>query len=331
VRGKRQASLVEMPTPSWDGADMACITTLTLNPAIDGAAGVDAVRHTVKLRTHGQRFDPGGGGINVARVIARLGGDVQAVYLAGGVTGPLLDGLVDRAGVPHRRLPIAGDTRISLVVREDGSGHEYRFVPEGPVVSADEAAAALAEVAALDCEWLVLSGSLPRGLDADFMAEIVRTAVARGQQVVLDTSGPALAACLAVGGICFAKPSLEELEALAGGPLRDASTLLAAARRVVEAGGARMLAVTLGGDGGLLVTREGELRLPALPVPHASAVGAGDSFTAAMTWALASGRDAETAFRLGMAAGAAAVMTPGTDLAHANDIVQLAASLGIAL
>nr|MCU0892564.1 PfkB family carbohydrate kinase [Sandarakinorhabdus sp.] len=118
---------------------MPCITTLTLNPAIDGAAGVDAVQHTVKLRTHGQRFDPGGGGINVARVIARLGGDVQAVYLAGGVTGPMLDGLVARAGVPHRRLPIAGDTRISLVVREDTSGHEYRFVPEGPDVSTAEA------------------------------------------------------------------------------------------------------------------------------------------------------------------------------------------------
>ena len=310
---------------------MACIATLTLNPAIDGAAGVDHVAHTVKLRTHGQRFDPGGGGINVARVIARLGGEVEAIYLAGGVTGPLLDGLVARAGVARRRLPIAGDTRISLVIREDASGHEYRFVPEGPEVTAAESAAALADVAALDCEWLVLSGSLPRGLDADFMAQIVRTAVARGQQVVLDTSGPALAACLAVGGICLAKPSLDELEALAGGPLPDAGALAAAARRVVDAGGARMLAVTLGGDGGLLVTREGELRLPALPVRHASAVGAGDSFTAAMTWALANRRDPETAFRLGLAAGAAAVMTPGTDLAHADDIRRLAASIGVQL
>lgn len=310
---------------------MPCITTLTLNPAIDGAAGVGHVQHTVKLRTHGQRFDPGGGGINVARVIARLGGDVQAIYLAGGITGPMLDGLVARAGVPHRRLPIAGDTRISLVMREDASGHEYRFVPEGPEVTVVEAEAALAAVAALDCEWLVLSGSLPRGLDAGFMARIVKTAVARGQQVVLDTSGPALAACVAVGGILFAKPSLEEMEQLAGAPLRDAGALEAAAKAIIANGGAQMLAVTLGGDGGLLVTRDGALRLPALPVPHASAVGAGDSFTAAMTWALAGGRDVQTAFRLGMAAGAAAVMTPGTDLAHAADIVQLAASIGVTL
>jgi 6-phosphofructokinase 2 len=310
---------------------MPCITTLTLNPAIDGAAGVDAVQHTVKLRTHGQRFDPGGGGINVARVIARLGGDVQAVYLAGGVTGPMLDGLVARAGVPHRRLPIAGDTRISLVVREDTSGHEYRFVPEGPDVSTAEAEAALAAVAALDCAWLVLSGSLPRGLNADFMVRIVKTAVARGQQVVLDTSGPALAACLAQGGILFAKPSLEEMEQLAGTPLREAGALEAAARAVIAAGGAQMLAVTLGGDGGLLVTKDGALRLPAVKVALASAVGAGDSFTAAMTWALAMGRDPQTAFRIGMAGGAAAVMTPGTDLALADDIIRLATSLGVTL
>lgn len=310
---------------------MARIVTLTLNPAIDGASAADRVVPTIKIRTSPLRLDPGGGGINVARVLARLGAEVEALYLAGGVTGHLLDGLVARVGLSHQRIQIMGETRMSLVVRERQGGQEYRFVPEGPELAAAEAAAVVERVAGLDCDWLVLSGSLPRGVAPDYLAGLVAAARRRGIRVVVDTSGPALAATLAAGGVTLAKPSLEEMVQLVGHPLPTAGDLLAAAGAVVAAGGAQMLVVSMGKDGALLVADGVAEQLPALPVPVKSAVGAGDSFVAAMLWGLAQGRPLAEAFRLGMAGGAAAVMTPGTELAMAADIARLAGQLGVRL
>jgi 6-phosphofructokinase 2 len=159
----------------------ASVATLTLNPAIDGSSETDAVRHTVKVRTRAERFDPGGGGINVARVLERLGTPAEAICLAGGATGPLLGSLLERVGLRHRLLPISGDTRISMVVREQASGLEYRFVPEGPEVSEAEWAQVLELVRSLDCGWLVLSGSLPRGVPEDFYARIARGSFSAGR------------------------------------------------------------------------------------------------------------------------------------------------------
>ena len=116
---------------------MAAIVTLTLNPAIDGACEADAVHPTRKICTKNDRYNAGGG-INVARVVSRLDGDVRAVYLAGEATGIVLDELLDAAGIERLRVPIAGHTRTSLNVFERASGQEYRFVPEGPMVSAAE-------------------------------------------------------------------------------------------------------------------------------------------------------------------------------------------------
>lgn len=308
---------------------MTDIVTLTLNPSIDLASEAETVRPTHKVRTRSERFDPGGGGINVARVLARLGSDVQALYLAGGVTGPVLAGLLARTGTPHRALPVAGDTRVSLAVHERSSGQEYRFVPQGPQVSPAECAQCLALLQAEPCRWLVLSGSLPPGAPAGFYAEAVAALQGRGTRVVLDTSGAALKATLDAGGVYLVKPSWGELEELMGRPLRDPPALQAAAQGIVARGSAQVVAVSLGRDGALLAHAGGVLRLPALPVQARSAVGAGDSFVAAMTHGLALGLPLEQAFRLGLAGGTAAVLTPGTDLCHAADVWRLAAELGV--
>lgn len=308
---------------------MPRIATLTLNPTIDGSSEADTVQHTHKVRTRNERFDAGGGGINVARVLARLGNPVEAVYLAGGVTGPVLDGLLGLAGLNCRRIAIAGDTRISLAVHERQSGKEYRFVPQGPLISEAEGADCLAEIERLDCDWLVLSGSLPRGLADDFYARAGQNAKQRGIRVALDTSGPALKAALAGGNVDLVKPSLGEMEQLVGRKLPDRDAIAAAARSIVDSGAAAIVAVSCGHEGAVLVHREGALALPALPVEVRSAVGAGDSFMAGMTHGLIRGWPVESAFRLGIAAGTAAVLSPGTDLCQRDEVVRQAARLGL--
>ena len=107
---------------------MTRIVTLTLNPAIDNSCEAERVCPTEKTRTFDERIQPGGGGINVAQVLKRLGADVHAIFLGGGVTGLVLDHLLDRSGVSHHRIPIADDTRVSLTVFE-------RSYPKAPNLS----------------------------------------------------------------------------------------------------------------------------------------------------------------------------------------------------
>ncbi|TPE52748.1 1-phosphofructokinase family hexose kinase [Amaricoccus solimangrovi] len=306
---------------------MKPIVTLTLNPAIDGACETDLVRPTHKIRTRGDAYHPGGGGINVARVIRELGGRTTAVYLAGGATGSVLDELMAGAGLVGTRVPIAGHTRISLTVFEASTGQEYRFVPEGPEVSPAEWLACLETVDELDFDWLVISGSGPRGLPPDCFVTLTQRARDRGARVVLDSSGPALKASLEAGGLTLIKPSLGELRALTGLPLEDRDEVAEVAREIVESGRAEIVAVTMGHEGALLASREANLSRAAPDVPVRSATGAGDSFVGAMTLALAEGKGPRTAFLVGMAAGSASVMHPGTDLCRRADVERLHAAL----
>lgn len=302
---------------------MTPIATLTLNPAIDSACEADEVRPIRKVRTRNERFDPGGGGINVSRVVRELGGDALALYLAGGATGPVLDALIDAHRVPRRRIDIAGATRISNTVFETSSSCEFRFVPEGPVVSAEELARCIAALRDTPFEWLVASGSLPRGARSSFYVDIVEIVRERGARLVLDTSGEGLKQAVARGGVHLAKPSLGEFEGLVGRKLPDPREQEHAAAELVASGRVALLAVTLGHEGALLADADGVFRMPALPVEAKSAVGAGDSFVAAMALALAQGRPVREAFVRGVAAGTAAVLTPGTELCRRADVDRL--------
>jgi 6-phosphofructokinase 2 len=302
---------------------MRSIVTLTLNPAIDGACEAQAVGPTHKIRTSNDRYNPGGGGINVARVVKRLGGKALAVYMAGGATGAVMDSLLDEHDIDRCRIDITGHTRISLNVHERTSGLEYRFVPEGPEISAAEVQACVDAMATIYCDFLVISGSVPRGAPPALYADLAATCVKRGARIVLDTSGPALGAALGGGNIFLVKPSRGELEKLVGRSLRTISDIETAARNLIATGQCENIAVTLGHEGALLVHKGGTFHLPALPVNASSAVGAGDSFVGGMVFALASGNSIEDAFRLGLAAATATVLSPGTDLCQKTDVDRL--------
>jgi len=303
------------------------IVTLTMNPSVDIASDADAVRPVRKVRTRDETFDPGGGGVNVSRVLRELGADTLAVVTAGGVSGRLLEELLDGGGVPRVSIRTEGRTRVSYTVHDLGAKQEYRFVPEGPVLAEDEWKAALAALETAEGRWIVASGSLPRGVPEDFYARAAVATSRRDQHFVLDTSGAPLRAALG-HGLTLIKPSRGEFEALMGEPLNTPEAQEAAALRLVREGAAGLVAVTLGHEGAILAESSGALRLPALDVPALGAVGAGDSFLAAMVCALSRGESPREAFALGMAAGAAAVMRPGTAHPRAEDVEALRRRIG---
>lgn len=305
------------------------IVTLTLNPSVDVACEAEAVRPIRKTRTFIKALDPGGGGVNVSRVVRELGGDTLAVVTVGaGAAGSFLVELLAAAGVPHRAVPVRGRTRITQVVQDLSSGLEYRFVPEGPALEEAEWRGALAALAEEPGGWVVLSGSLPRGVPDDTWARAIQEARASGRKVVLDSSGPALRAALdAGGGVELVKPSQGEFEALLGRELREADAIAAAAAALARSGAARLVAVTLGHRGAVLASAERSWRLPAPDVPVRGASGAGDSFIAAMTLALARGDSPEDAFAWGSAAGGATVAASGTAHARRAEVEALYAEM----
>jgi len=302
---------------------MKAIDTITVNPTIDVAYELDRLVPVRKLRASAARHDPGGGGLNVARVFVRLGGNARCHYMAGGASGEALDALLDLHQLVVAKTAIAAETRLSTTVFERATGQEYRIVAPGPDIADTEWRAFLDRLEQTESAYIVASGSLARGLPDDFYARIARIAHKKGARFVLDSSGRGLLGGLSEGGVYLVKPNLEELRDLAGSPLHAEEDIAQAAREIVARGDAHHLAVTMGEQGAMLVNGHGVYRMLALPVETVSTVGAGDSFVAAMVHALADGRDLREAFRFGAAAGAAAVSTPGTDLARAEDIARI--------
>lgn len=303
---------------------MIPIVTFTPNPAVDISTSVERIAPTSKLRCAAARHDPGGGGINVARVVQRLGGEVTAIYPRGGATGQLLSRLVERERIVSETSEIAEETRQDFSVHEDASGKQFRFVLPGPTLAESEWRTCLEKLDtfASRAGFVVASGSLPAGTPSDFYARACRIVKSRQRKFVLDTSGPALKDSLAEG-VYLVKPNLRELSEAVGERLGDEVAWARACAALVKGRRAEIVALSLGHRGALLVDRDRAIRAEPLRITPLSSVGAGDSFLGAIMWGLAAGFDLEYALRLGVAAGSSAVLNPGTELAHAEDTRRL--------
>ncbi|MCW3148816.1 1-phosphofructokinase family hexose kinase [Stutzerimonas stutzeri] len=304
---------------------MTRIATLTLNPAMDLAVSTPRVVATDKLRCSRPRHDPGGGGINVARVVKILGGESLAVYPAGGPFGDLLRRALDELNLAHLPVAIAGDTRESFTVDEEATGLQYRFVLPGPSLSEQERQGCLAALRGLHPApgYLVVSGSFTPGIGAAFFDELLALAAQVGARLVVDLSGEPLLYAAQRGGAYLIKPSLNELATLMGRPLEREAEQEAALRELIQRGAAEIIVLSLGAQGALFACGERLERLPSPQVPVVSAVGAGDSMLGAIVHALAQGRELGEAVRYGAAAGAATVMRPGTQLCLREDVERL--------
>jgi 6-phosphofructokinase 2 len=297
------------------------IITITPNPAIDVSTSIGKIAPFTKLRCTPAHKDPGGGGINVARVVKRLGGQVAAIYPAGGVTGQLLSRLLEREGAQSIAIPAAEETREDFTVFEEATKQQYRFVMPGAPLSEPEWQECLRSLANVEPRpnFVVASGSLPPGIPEDFFGQVARVAKRMDAKVIVDSSGPALRAALKEG-LYLIKPNLREFQDLTGTDSADESSLIKAARDLIDRGLVKLVALTLGPRGALFISRDRAFRADGLPIKPASVVGAGDSFLGAMVWSLANGDSLDTTLRYGIAAGSAALLSPGTELCQPSDV-----------
>ena len=302
---------------------MATIVTLTMNPALDIATSTDCVEPTHKLRCSVPRYDPGGGGINVARAVHALGGDAVAIFPVGGPAGEMIRHMLQQEGVAHHAIAISGFTRESLAVEELTERKAIPFYSTwSRVVTADqERCLDELSAAAKGAQYIVASGSLPPGVPDGFYARVADLARRQGTRFVIDTSGPALKQ--AGLGIYLLKPSLRELTYLTGREIRNERDEELAARQVIEQGRCEIVVLSLGAQGALLATAEGCERFAAIPVDARSTVGAGDSMLAGIVLGLSRGLPLRDAVQFGMAAGAAALLGSGTQLCRRSDVERL--------
>lgn len=308
---------------------MEKIVTLTMNPSLDVSTSIGTVAPEIKMRCGQPTFDPGGGGINVSRAIQFLGGESTAVFTAGGHTGTMLKYLLDEEAIPNQAVPIDGLTREGFAVFEQTSTLQYRFNMPGPELSADEWINAIEMVFELEPKYIVASGSLPPGVPTEFYGEITRYAAEYDIRVIVDTSGKALQYSFDKG-VYMLKPNLQELEQFSGEEVTGEEHLKEIARRLISEGMAEVMVVSMGAAGASLVTATDYAHMRAPLVKVQSKVGAGDSMVGGIVMGLAEGRDLIDAVRWGIAAGTAAVMTPGTDLCRRTDTQNLYEQISVA-
>lgn len=303
---------------------MKPILTLTVNPAIDLSSSVENVFPEHKLRCGATRHDPGGGGINVARAIRKLGGESVALYCAGGPSGAVLGCLLEEEKVRRETIEIRGWTRENLTVLETATGQQYRFVMPGPALSESEWLGVLDHLRDLKWtpEYIVASGSLCPGMPSDFYGRVATISREIGARLILDTSGCALSEAIRKG-VFLIKPSLRELRDLSQDPLEHEPAQDEAAMSLLRAGYCEVVVVSLGASGMLFASKDGCERFRSPAVPVRSKVGAGDSTVAGIVLAMARGATLRDAIRFGVAAGAAAVMNSGTELCRREDAERL--------
>jgi 1-phosphofructokinase len=292
------------------------ILTVTPNPSLDRTYEVPSLDRGEVIRATGERMDPGGKGVNVSRAVAAAGRRTVAVLPLGGAPGALVADLLDAQSIEVARVPVAGATRSNIALAE-ADGVLTKINAPGPELSATERELLLEAVRArsADASWIACCGSLPRGLDPSWYAELVARAHAAGARIALDTSGPALLAALRERPDVV-KPNAEELAEAVGRPLATVGDAVKAAEELREMGAGVVLA-SLGADGQLLVDASGAWFGTARVDTVRSNVGAGDSSLAGF---LIAGGHGPEALASAVAHGAAAVQLPGSVMPTPPDL-----------
>lgn len=296
------------------------IYTFTPNPCIDKSLSVPVLLPDKKLHCTIDRVQPGGGGINVARVIKRLGLPVTALLPAGGPAGHLLQGLLNTEAVDLMVIPTEHATRENIIVTETATQRQYRLGMPGEPLTDEEWHQCIDVLAHADnLSYLVVSGSLPERTPPDLFLRIVAIARSHNIKLVVDSAGASLRAALEAG-VYLVKPNLSELATLCGKQALNEYQAVEAAKQLVDSKQAMVVVVSMDARGAILVSANECYRAIPPVIKPRSSVGAGDSMVGGLVFCLSKGGTLREALRLGVACGTAAIMNPGTTLCLPTDV-----------
>lgn len=302
---------------------MKKIVTITFSPCIDKSTSVTAMLPEKKLKCARPKLEPGGGGINVARAVHKLGGNSIALFPAGGYTGKYFVELLQNENVPSLVIETKEETRENIIVFDEATRQQYRFGMPGNPLTNDEWQQVLQRLEEMQgIGYIVASGSLPPGVPPNVFAKIALIAKGKKAKFIADTSGEALKWALSEE-IFLIKPNLAELSRLAGKDYLQEKEIPGIARQILSGSRCKAIVVSMGSEGALLITKTIIKKITSPRVKKVSTVGAGDSMVAGIVLSLSRNEDLTTAVEYGVACGTAATLNPGTGLCDLVNVEKL--------
>jgi 6-phosphofructokinase 2 len=300
------------------------VLTITLNPSLDKSSSVENIVPEKKLRCSSPKHEPGGGGINVSRALKRLGINSTTFFTSGGSTGIMLEELLKLEELNIETIRVNGATRENLAVVETSTNQQYRFGFPGQPIKAEEQQKILdfAEYFHPLPDYVVISGSLPSGVQAQFISLLISMYKLKGSRVVVDTSGDSLKAAVEEG-VFLLKPNLGELASLVGKDALEDADVDAAAKAIIAQGKASLVIVSLGARGAILYSENEKIQMAPPVVKVRSIVGAGDSMVAGILSVLVKQGPIDEILRMGIACGSATTMAEGSALFAKKDVDRL--------
>lgn len=291
------------------------IYTCTLNPSIDYVIGVDDFKEGQINRTKNENMFPGGKGINVSRVLKRLGADSTAIGFTAGFTGSFIEDFLAEEQITSHFIPADGYSRINIKLK---SSTETEINGQGPEIRETQKLQLLKKISALqEGDILVLAGSIPKSLGEDFYREAAQIARDAGVKTVIDAFGNALKNTFSMKPFLI-KPNHHELGELFGTDIRSAEDAVKYGRRLLDEGVQNVI-VSMAGDGAVFINQESAFIANVPSGEIRNSVGAGDSVVAGFLAGYTMHGDVKKAFRQGVAAGSATAFSE--DLAQ-KELVQ---------
>lgn len=305
------------------------VITVTLNPAMDKTLTVENYEIGKVNRATSIRYDIGGKGINVSKVLINLGIESTCTGFLGGVWEKNFQDELNKRNIKHEFMHTVGDTRTNTKIVDTVNKVYTDLNEQGPDIDStllDDFFKKFEAVCKKD-DIVVLSGGVSKGVPEDIYSMLTSIAKRKGAVVILDADGPLLKNGLKEKPHII-KPNNHELGALFNIDVNNEDEILAAAHKL-RAGGVDKVLVSLGEKGGLYVTGKGTYYTKGLKVNVKSTVGAGDSMVAALVYSILNKYDDINTLKFATACGAATVMLEGTEACTESQINELISKVEI--
>lgn len=298
------------------------VYTITLNPALDRNIWIDKIRYNDSNRIQKEERYAAGKGIDVSRVLTSFGIRNKALGFVGGFDGEEMEGRLLNEGISCNFTKISGETRTNIVIYDMGKESQTIFSASGPQIKPYELMRIIQQVKKLENpEYVIISGSLPPGVNPEIYYRIMEIARSKGSKIVLDTDGDALKTGIQISPDLI-KPNIHELSRLSGRELKDIQQVVNTAQGICDKGTGTVL-VSMGARGILLVRKKGQYLAVPPPVKVVNTIGAGDSAVAGFIFGILSGKTMQEALVCSVAAGTATTLRPGPALATKEDFLEL--------
>ncbi|URZ02495.1 1-phosphofructokinase [Clostridium felsineum] len=299
------------------------VITVTLNPAMDKTLNIDDFNVGVVNRVGSIRYDIGGKGINVSKVLKNFNVESKCTGFIGGMWESSFKEELEKRKINNEFITINGDTRTNTKVVDDLNKVYTDINEAGPNISHDELEVFINKFKAM-CnkdDIVVLSGGVAPGIEKNIYGTLTKIAKDNGAFVILDAEGELLSEGIKEKPYII-KPNDMEFELLLGKKLKNNDDIIEGAKEVIAKGVSNVL-ISLGSKGALFVTKDKAYYAKGLVVPVKSTVGAGDSMVAAFVYGIINSLNEMEILRFSIACGAASVSTEGTEACSLEDVQEL--------